>query len=104
MSNNRKDKAMTNGQKTRAISKYVEEACNAFLTAHKDVERVGFRSDGNNAYVKVTTAFGFSNYFDVTGLAEGQICLMLSAMMVNGRPKRLLKDKEAIREVEKLFK
>ena len=95
---------MTNGQKAEIISKYVNEAVQPFLTAHKDVIRVEYRSDGNNGYVKVTTAFGFSNYYDVTDLDCGSICLMLCAMMVNGRPKRLLTDKEAKREVEKLFK
>ena len=95
---------MTNGQKAEQIKAYVDEACQPFLTAHKDVERVEYRSNGNNGYIKVTTAFGFSNYFDVTDLDEGNICLMLSAMMCNGRPRRLIKDREAIREIERLFK
>ena len=96
---------MTNGQKADAIKKYVEGACQAFLTAYKDVEKVEYRYDGTKSgYVKVTTAFGFSNYYDVTDLDCGSICLMLSAMMVNGRPKRLIEDREAKREVEKLFK
>lgn len=95
---------MTNGQKAKQIKQFVEGACNAFLTAYKDVVRVEYRHDEtNNAFVKVTTAFGFANYFDVTDLDEGSICLMLSAMMCNGRPKRQLKDKELIRAVEKLF-
>lgn len=95
---------MTNGQKQQMTKGYVEGACNAFLTAYRDVEGVEYRADGESAYVKVTTAFGFANYYDVTGLDCGQICLMLSAMMCNGRPKRLLTDLEAKREVEKLFK
>ena len=94
---------MTNGQKAEQIKAYVDEACQPFLTAYKDVVRVEYRNDGKNGYIKVTTAFGFANYFDVTGLDEGSICLMLSAMMCNGRPKRLIKDREAIREVERLF-
>ena len=100
----RKDKTMTEGQKRTIIGKYVEETCNAFLTAYKDVVRVEYRvDDTNNAFVKVTTAFGFANYFNVTDLERGDICLMLCSMMCNGRPKRLLTDKEAKREVEKLF-
>ena len=95
---------MTAGQKRTIIGKYVEEACNAFLTAYKDVVRVEYRTDDtNNAFIKVTTAFGFSNYFDVTDLECGDICLMLCSMMCNGRPKRLLKEKELIRLVEELF-
>ena len=95
---------MTNGQRAEITRKYVEGACNAFLTAHKDVVKAEYRNDNaNSGYVKVTTAFGFSNYYDVTDLDCGSICLMLSAMMVNGRPKRMLTDKEAIREVERLF-
>lgn len=91
---------------TADIGKFVEGACNDFLTAHKDVEKVEYRYKGSThrGYVKVTSAFGFSNYFDVTDLDKGQICVMLSAMMVNGKPRRRITDKEAIREVEKLFK
>lgn len=94
---------MTNGQKAEQIKMWIDEAVQPFLTAHKDVIRVEYRSDGNNGYVKVTTAFGFANYYDVTDLDCGSICLMLCAMMVNGKPKRLIKDREIKREVEKLF-
>ncbi len=95
---------MTEGQKQTIIGKYVEENCNAFLTAYKDVVKVEYRSDStNNGFVKVTTAFGFAQYYDVTDLDCGSICLMLCAMMVNGRPKRLITDREAKREIEKLF-
>ena len=91
---------------TADVGKYVDTVCNAFLTAHKDVEKVEYRYKGSThrGYVKVTSAFGFANYFDVTDLDKGQICLMLSAMMVNGRPRRRITDKEQMREVEKLFK
>ena len=95
---------MTNGQKAEAISKFIDEAAQPFLTAHRDVVRVEYRYDGaNHGYVKVTTAFGFSNYDDVTDLDCGSICLMLCAMMVNGRPKRLIEDREIKRTVEELF-
>ena len=95
---------MTDGQKKTMISKYVEENCNAFLTAYKDVVRVEYRMDDTkNAFIKVTTAFGFANYFNVTDLECGDICLILCSMMCNGRPKRLLKDRELIRLVEELF-
>ena len=95
---------MTVGQKKTIISKYVEEVCNAFLTAYKDVVRVEYRTDDtNNAFIKVTTAFGFANYYDVTGLERGDICLMLCSVMCNGKPKNLLKEKELVRLVEELF-
>lgn len=94
---------MTNGQKQTIISKYVKEAVEPFLTAHKDVVKVEYRNAADNGYVKVTTAFGFAQYYDVTDLDCGSICLMLCAMMVNGRPKRLITDREAKREIEKLF-
>lgn len=95
---------MTEGQRQTIIGRYVEEACNSFLTAYKDVVKVEYRNGNTNrAFIKVTTAFGFANYFDVTGLECGDICLMLCSMMCNGRPKRLLKDKELIRLVEELF-
>lgn len=94
---------MTDGQKAKQTKAYVEGACNAFLTAYKDVTKVEYRNDGRNSFIKVTTAFGFSNYFNATNLECGDICLMLSSMMCNGRPKRLIKDKEVIRKVEELF-
>ena len=56
---------------------------------------IEYRYDGaKSGYVKVTTAFGFANYYDVNDLDCGRICMMLCAMMVNGRPKRLLTDKK----------
>lgn len=95
---------MTDGQKKTIIGKYVEEVCNAFLSAYKDVVKVEYRMDDTkNAYIKVTTAFGFANYYDVTDLECGQICLMLCAMMCNGKPKRQIKDRELVRLVEELF-
>ena len=95
---------MTNGQKAEQIKAYVEGACNDFLTAYKDIVKVEYRhGEADKGYVKVTTAFGFSNYFDVSGLERGDICRMLSAMMCNGRSKRLITDKEIKRKVEKLF-
>lgn len=95
---------MTNGQKAELIGRYVDETCNAFLTAYKDVVKVEYRMDDTkNAFIKVTTAFGFSNYYDVTDLDCGQICLMLCTMMCNGKPKRQIKDRELIRLVEELF-
>ena len=95
---------MTAGQKAEQIKMWIDEAVQPFLTAHKDVIRVEYRSDGNNGYVKVTTAFGFANYYDVTDLDCGQICLMLCTMMCNGKPKRQIKDRELIRAVEELFR
>lgn len=95
---------MTEGQKKTIIGKYVEEVCNAFLSAYKDVVKVEYRMDDTkNAFIKVTTAFGFANYYDVTDLECGQICLMLCTMMCNGKPKRQIKDRELIRLVEELF-
>lgn len=95
---------MTDGQKKTMVSKYVEETCNAFLTAYKDVVKVEYRvDDTKNAFIKFSTAFGFANYYDVTDLDCGSICLMLCAVMCNGKPKRQIKDRELIRAVEELF-
>lgn len=95
---------MTAGQKKTLIGKYVEEICNSFLTAYKDVVRVEYRMDDtNNAFIKLTTAFGFANYYDVTDLECGDICLMLCSVMCNNKPKNLLREKELVRLVEELF-
>lgn len=94
---------MTNGQKAEIISKYVNEAVQPFLTAHKDIVRVEFRNDSNNGYIKLTTAFGRSNYYDVTNLNCGQICIMLCVVITGASVKTQIRDIEAIREVERLF-
>ena len=94
---------MTDGQKQKQMSEYVEKTCNAFLTAWKDIVKVECRHDSNNGYIKVTTAFGFALYFDVTGMTRGGVCIMLCNVMSNKPSQRQLKDIEAIREVEKLF-
>lgn len=96
---------MTDGQKQKIISKYVEETCNDFLTTWKDIVKVEYRSDSkNNGYIRIITALGFNIYFDVTGLDCGSICVMLCNRMSNITPKKQLRDREAIREVEQLFK
>lgn len=96
---------MTNGQKQKMINQYVEETCNAFLTAYKDITKVEYRCDDTqNSFIKVTTAFGFSNYYDVTDLDCGDICRMLCSVVCSGKPTNQLKDLELIRLVEKLFK
>lgn len=95
---------MTNGQKAEMIRQFVDEACQPFLTAHKDIERVEYRNDSNNGYIKLTTAFGRSSYYDVTGLDCGQICIMLCVVITGTNVKTQIKDIEAIRTVERLFK
>ena len=95
---------MTNGQKQTIISNYVDEVCQPFLTAHRDIEKVECRNNGNNSYIKLTTAFGRSNYYDVTNLDCGQICIMLCVVITGASVKTQIRDIESIREVEKLFK
>lgn len=95
---------MTNGQKQTIISNYVEEVCQPFLTAHRDIEKVEYKSYDNNSYIKLTTAFGRSNYYDVTNLDCGQICIMLCVVITGASVKTQIRDIESIREVEKLFK
>ena len=95
---------MTDGQKVKEIKAYVEGVCNAFLAAHQDIEKVEYRSKGDNAYIKLTTAFGRSNYYDATGLDRNQICIMLCVIITGARVNTRLNDIETIRKVEKLFK
>ncbi len=95
---------MTNGQKAELIGRYVDEAVQPFLTAHRDIEKVEYKSDSKNGYIKLTTAFGRSNYYDVTNLDCGQICIMLCVVITGTSVKTQIKDIEAIREVERLFK
>lgn len=95
---------MTNGQKAEMIKQWVDEACKPFLTAHNDIEKVEYRNDSKNGYIKLTTAFGRSNYYDVTDLDCGQICIMLCVVITGTSVKTQIKDIEAIREVERLFK
>ena len=99
----RKDKTMTDGQKQKMISEYVEGVCNDFLIAWKDVVKVECKHDGTSSYIKVTTAFGFANYFDVTGMECDGICAMLCNYMSNKPSRLMLRDREAIREAEALF-
>ena len=94
---------MTNGQKAELIGRYVDEAVQPFLTAHKDIVRVEFRNDSNNGYIKLTTAFGRSSYYDVTNLNCGQICIMLCVVITGASVKTQIRDIEAIRKVERLF-
>ena len=95
---------MTNGQKAELIGRYVDEACQPFLVTHKDIEKVEYRNDSKNGYIKLTTAFGCANYYDVTDLDCGQICVMLCVAISGASVKTRIKELETIRLVEKLFK
>ncbi len=88
-----------------AIKNYVENECKSFLTVHKDITNVQFRHRGStgDSFLKISTAFGIAKYFDVTGLDEHSICVLICVIMAGGTPKLTIRDIEAIREVEKLF-
>lgn len=96
---------MANGKRVTDIQTYVEGACRAFFTARDDVKNIEYKYQGSThkAYIKVTTAFGVSIYFDATDLECGDICMMLSAMMVNKANRRRIDDFETIKKVESLF-
>lgn len=97
---------MANDKRMSEIKNYVEGACNAFLTAHRDIEKVEYRyqANKNKAYLKMTYVYGFANYFDVTDLTCGNICAMLCVIIAGAEVNTNIKDMDAIREIEKLFK
>lgn len=97
---------MATGKRTSDIKKYVEQICNAFLTAHRDIEKVEYRyqASTHKAYLKMTYAYGFANYYDVTDLDCGNLCAMLSVIVVGAEPNNTIKDLDAVMEIEKLFK
>lgn len=97
---------MANGKRVNSIKEYVEGACNAFLSVHRDIEKVEYRYQGSTrkAYLKLTFEYGFSNYYDVTDLTEDNICAMLCVVVVGAEPNTAIKDLDDVREVEKLFK
>ena len=86
--------------------KYVDEVCNAFLTAHRDIEKVEYRyqANTNKSYLKITYVYGFANYYDVTNLTCGNLCAMLCVIIAGAEVNTTIKDLDEVREVEKLFK
>lgn len=88
-----------------AIKNYVEREVKGYLSAHKDIEDVQYRYRGStrDSFLKLTTAFGMARYFDVTGLDEHSICVLIAVILAGGTPKLTVRDFEAIREIEKLF-
>lgn len=96
---------MANGKRVIDIQNYVENVCKAFFTARDDIKNIEYKYQGSThkSYIKVTTAFGVSVYFDATDLECGDICMMLSAMMLNRENKRRIKDFSTIKAVESLF-
>lgn len=97
---------MANGKRLSEIKKYVEEVCNAFITTHRDIEKVEYRYQANTdkSYLKLTYAYGFSNYYDVSDMDCGNICTLLSVVIVGAEPNIVIKDLDAVMEIEKLFK
>ena len=97
---------MANDKRQAIIGNDVDTVCAEFLKAHKDIEKIEYRFQGSthSAYIKLTTAFGKSLYYDVTDLDCGQICVMLCVIISGASVVTRIKDIEAIREVERLFK
>lgn len=92
-------------RRKEAIKTYVEGTCAEFIKANRDFRNVEYRYGGytENSYLKMTTAFGYAKYFDVTGLDAEGICKLI-CVVASGVSVRLeLKDLEIIREVERLF-
>ena len=107
---NRKDRTMTNGKELEAIRRYVEETCQAFVSAHKSFRRIEFRHSEamKGDFIKVTTVYGFAKYYDVTRFDLEMICRLICIVIAEGASRekitaRELTDAEAIREVEELF-
>ena len=96
---------MANGKRITDIQNYVESVCKAFFTAREDIKDIEYKYQGitHKSYIKVTTAYGISVYFDATDLECGDICMMLSAMMLNRENRRRIKNFDVIKKVEKLF-
>lgn len=97
---------MANGKRVSSIKDYVESACQTFLSAHRDVEKVEYRYQASTrkAYLKLTYVYGFSNYYDVTDLTSGNLCAMLCVIVAGAEVNKAIKDLDMVREVEKLFK
>lgn len=102
---------MTNkGKEKKAIGLYVEQTCQAFISAHNDFRRVEYRHSEsvNGDFIKFTTVYGFAKYYDVTNFDAQTICTLIGIVIASGASEeqitsRELTDKEAIREVEALF-
>ena len=88
-----------------AIKNYVEKEVKGYLSAHRDITNVQFRHRGStgDSFLKISTAFGMAKYFDVTGLDEHNICVLIAVILAGGTPKLTVRDLESIREIEELF-
>ena len=101
---------MATGKETEAIKRYVEQTCQAFVSAHKSFRKIEFRHSESlkGDFIKVTTVYGFAKYYDVTNFDAETICRLICIVIAEGASKekvtaRELTDAEAIREVEALF-
>lgn len=101
---------MANGKELETIRRYVEETCQAFVSAHESFRRIEFRHSESmkGDFIKVTTVYGFAKYYDVTGFNAELICRLVCIVIAEGASRakvtaRELTDDEAIKEVETLF-
>lgn len=96
---------MTNGKRTESIKLYVEEDCQRFLAAHKDIKKIEFRHRGSvgDSFIKISTAFGTARFFDVSNMDTHTICVLIGVIVAGDKPNVELTDLEVIREVEELF-
>lgn len=101
---------MAKGKELEAIRRYVEQTCQAFVSAHKSFRKIEFRHSESlkGDFIKVTTVYGFAKYYDVTGFDAELICRLICIVIAEGASRekitaRELTDAEIIREVEELF-
>ncbi len=106
----RKDRTMATGKELEAIRRYVEQTCQAFVSAHKSFRRIEFRHSEamKGDFIKVTTVYGFAKYYDVTNFDMELICRLICIVIAEGASRekitaRELTDAEIIKEVEELF-
>lgn len=102
----RTDRTMINrGQFYGTVEDYVNATIGAFVVPIGNIESIKCRHKGStgDCFIELIHEDGDARYFDATGMSLGSIGILVGHIIAN-RPIRCeLRDREAIREVRRLF-
>lgn len=93
------------GQFYGYIEDYVNATIGAFIVPIGNIESIKCKHRGStgNCFIELIHEDGSARYFDATGMSMGSIGIMIGHIIANRPIRYELRDREAIREVRKLF-
>lgn len=88
----------------REVENYVDNEVAAFATKINNVESIKCVRKVNDIYMELIHEDSAVRYFDITGLDTSGIGIMIGHIIANQPVQREIKDREAKKEIRRMFK